>query len=110
MDIEEKVYYYAKADRLKQDHVKKYPSYKYQPRKSSEVKRRMTKKKAATLEAELIVSPSTLSFVAASQYRPNTISSLPGPANTTGQFAVGVSASRNGTCKTECWQTSLTLG
>lgn len=41
--------YKAAAAELKQEHMSKYPDYQYQPRKTSELKRRMTKKKAAAL-------------------------------------------------------------
>jgi hypothetical protein len=41
--------YKAQAAQLKQEHMKKHPDYQYQPRKASELKRRMTKKKAAAL-------------------------------------------------------------
>ena len=41
--------YKAQAVQLKQEHMMKYPDYQYQPRKTSELKRRMTKKKAAAL-------------------------------------------------------------
>jgi hypothetical protein len=38
------------ADEAKRDHQLKYPTYSYKPRKASEKKRRMSKKKAAALE------------------------------------------------------------
>lgn len=41
--------YKAQAAQLKQEHMKKHPDYQYQPRKASELKRRVTKKKAAAL-------------------------------------------------------------
>nr|AFQ62783.1 MAT1-2-1 [Hymenoscyphus albidus] len=44
-------YFKAQADQAKVEHAIKYPNYQYQPRKPSEKKRRMTKKKAATLAA-----------------------------------------------------------
>lgn len=37
------------AENVKQEHSAKYPDYHYQPRKPSEKKRRMTRRKAATL-------------------------------------------------------------
>ena len=43
--------YKAQAERMKKEHLRKYPGYQYQPRKPSEKKRRMTKKKAAALAA-----------------------------------------------------------
>ncbi|KAF2433001.1 hypothetical protein EJ08DRAFT_584522 [Tothia fuscella] len=45
----------AKADEVKKEHMKKYPGYSYQPRKPSEKKRRMTKKKAAALQSKTAV-------------------------------------------------------
>ncbi|PVH70868.1 hypothetical protein DL98DRAFT_436199 [Cadophora sp. DSE1049] len=42
--------YKALADQAKAQHAALHPNYRYQPRKSSEKKRRMTKKKAAALE------------------------------------------------------------
>jgi len=42
----------AKAEMAKREHLQKYPGYQYQPRKPSEKKRRMTKKKAAALAAQ----------------------------------------------------------
>jgi hypothetical protein len=41
--------YKAQAAQLKQEHMEKHPDYQYQPRKASELRRRMTKKKAAAL-------------------------------------------------------------
>lgn len=41
--------YKAQAAQLKEEHKQKHPTYQYQPRKSTELKRRMTKKKAAAL-------------------------------------------------------------
>lgn len=51
----------AQADRAKSDHTLKFPNYQYQPRKPSEKKRRMTKKKAATLAANAIQTSSKFS-------------------------------------------------
>jgi hypothetical protein len=42
--------YKALANQAKAQHAALHPNYRYQPRKSSEKKRRMTKKKAAALE------------------------------------------------------------
>jgi hypothetical protein len=47
--IEIRAQYKAAAAQLKQEHISRYPDYQYQPRKTSELKRRMTKKKAAAL-------------------------------------------------------------
>lgn len=44
--------YKAQAAQLKHEHMKKHPDYQYQPRKASELKRRMTKKKAAALSQD----------------------------------------------------------
>ncbi|KAF2433016.1 hypothetical protein EJ08DRAFT_584699, partial [Tothia fuscella] len=41
--------------KAKEEHMKKYHRYSYQPRKPSEKKRRMTKKKAAPLQSETAV-------------------------------------------------------
>ena len=43
----------VKADIAKHEHQEKYPGYSYKPRKSSEKKRRMTKKKAAALGLDI---------------------------------------------------------
>ena len=47
-----RAHYKAKADLKKAEHLLKYPGYSYRPRKSSEKKRRMSKKKA--LAAKLL--------------------------------------------------------
>jgi hypothetical protein len=47
--IQVRAMYKARADKLKLEHALMYPGYSYQPRKSSERKRRMSKKKAAAL-------------------------------------------------------------
>jgi hypothetical protein len=44
-------YWHAKAAEAKAEHMRKYPDYQYKPRKSSEKKRRMSKKKQAALTA-----------------------------------------------------------
>lgn len=41
----------TKADDVKKEHMQMHPEYTYQPRKPSEKKRRMTKRKAAELQA-----------------------------------------------------------
>nr|QIA15779.1 mating type protein MAT1-2 [Venturia carpophila] len=44
----------AKADEAKQQHLLQHPDYSYQPRKPSEKKRRMTKRKMATTTAAVV--------------------------------------------------------
>ncbi|PMD54302.1 uncharacterized protein K444DRAFT_140718 [Hyaloscypha bicolor E] len=44
-------YWHAKAAEAKAEHMRKYPDYQYKPRKSSDKKRRMSKKKEAALTA-----------------------------------------------------------
>jgi hypothetical protein len=55
----------SKAEKVKQDHLLKYPGYQYQPRKPAEKKRRRSSKKklecAATPSHKVSQSPSTLS-------------------------------------------------
>ncbi|KAF1344745.1 high mobility group box domain-containing protein, partial [Delphinella strobiligena] len=41
-----------KSENVKRQHLKDHPGYQYQPRKPSEKKRRMTKRKAASLAAQ----------------------------------------------------------
>jgi len=53
-------YWHMLADQAKVDHKLKYPSYVYKPRKSSEKKRRMTKKKAAALESAQLGTQATV--------------------------------------------------
>jgi hypothetical protein len=48
---EAKASWKAKADEVKENHLKQHPGYSYQPRKPSEKKRRMTKRKAAALQS-----------------------------------------------------------
>lgn len=51
-DEDTKNFYRAKAEEVKRKHLQDHPEYQYQPRKPSEKKRRMTKRKAVAL-AEL---------------------------------------------------------
>jgi hypothetical protein len=44
----------AKADELKKKHLQQNPGYSYKPRKPSEKKRRMTKRKMATMSAPVV--------------------------------------------------------
>jgi hypothetical protein len=50
----------VKARQVKEHHKKMYPDYSYKPRKPSEKKRRMTKRKAAALQKQLVGSPFAL--------------------------------------------------
>ncbi|RDW77396.1 hypothetical protein BP6252_05449 [Coleophoma cylindrospora] len=68
-------HYQRLADEKKREHLAMYPGYHYTPRKPSEKKRRMTKKKAAALAA-LQASTSTPSFQLASQYPPAPLQGL----------------------------------
>ncbi|KAI9777495.1 MAG: hypothetical protein M1835_005226 [Candelina submexicana] len=56
---ETKIHFQSLAETIKRQHYKDHPEYQYQPRKPSERKRRMTRRKAAAL-AET-VQPSTTS-------------------------------------------------
>jgi hypothetical protein len=59
--------YKAKAEKLKQEHLRKYPGYQYQPRKPSEKKRRVSKKKVTALSVNFPLEP-VASFKLASHY------------------------------------------
>jgi hypothetical protein len=56
---EVKDYWHQLAAEAKAEHMRKYPDYQYKPRKSSEKKRRMSKKKQAALTATPNVAPTT---------------------------------------------------
>lgn len=47
-----KGYWRLKSAQAKEEHMRLYPDYSYQPRKPSEKKRRMTKRKAAAIQAQ----------------------------------------------------------
>jgi hypothetical protein len=51
----------AKAERAKKEHQAKHPKYQYQPRKPSEKKRRMTKKKAESISHQVAQAASSVS-------------------------------------------------
>lgn len=51
---EAKAIWKAKADEAKQRHLQQHPDYSYQPRKPSEKKRRITKRKMATTAAAVV--------------------------------------------------------
>jgi hypothetical protein len=56
---EVRAHWKATAEQVKEEHLKQHPGYSYQPRKPSEKKRRMTKRKAAALQS-LADAPATV--------------------------------------------------
>lgn len=52
--------YKGQADQLKEEHKAKYPTYQYQPRKSAQLKRRMTRKKIEALDRAKNVTDTTV--------------------------------------------------
>ncbi|MCJ1323159.1 hypothetical protein MMC15_008513 [Xylographa vitiligo] len=108
------------ADDIKEQHQRANPGYCYQPRKPTDKKRRMSKKKAAALAsmAEALTSASTTSLNTITTSASGTMSTtnvnpaslpVPIPANVAGQ-GVKLSASAQELQKTTYGNFVLTLG